>query len=946
MIDIDEATRRERELRHGTYQWIESELRADAAAVAAVEAKVAKRELERGRVLAALERLQNGGTADEFIGDLKAASPANDSELAIGSGGAHVLLGQLSATTSDRLQLTWVLRSALVVPTDDEDAQRKFELIVDHCDSVRTGKEPQDSRIPTLLSAIWFLQAPQQWSPQWVSGVQAFSALGWATPVPMVDRYLAFNRIIRDLGDPVRVTAVLEWFFLHPIAQLDPVTIDRVAFSHDIFESRVGSTYPRGMKEVGIAVVDAMTAEMRRVGDLFRPIAEQGLDRSLSRRIPTRYLNSSEKILRLDTWVDWEFDTPEFATNPALRLWIGRERYGIVLLPGRRYLNWTAAMRAIVENWELPAGIELLQMGVLKHPQHQAPGGKEFMLGRTWLTEQFDSTTLVQQLADTAKTLRPLLDRLLVEGGSLKVSETASPAKVASPELLERFERFCHERPYPDDRDKAQPAKREAMAQALSKAALPALDIAEFRRIMNTREYGFAGHRGVLNTYIGGPDEDALQQEIVSVLDDLLWGESSLAERIDRAIDPETGLKGLGAAGAMKLLAIAHPDRILPIFPFTGPAGKLSLLPALGLQDAIKGTVGEQQIASNDAIRGLLSAVPELADDPWGQMQFAYWLRDSGDAPLDDLETRLAAASEACTLPDDSTFLHELTRLLETKGQIVLYGPPGTGKTFVADHLAKALAPDENRRMLVQFHPSYAYEDFIEGYRPVSREGGIAYELVEGPLVEMAERARLDPRPHVLIIDELNRANVPKVFGELLYLLEYRDQPMKLAYRSKGDTFELPKNLWIIATMNLADRSVGHIDAALRRRFHFVPFGPADEHNGGLLRRWLEKRGEPTWLADLIDSVNTELHNDMGHADLLIGPSYFMKAETPKLEGLELIWRYDIEPVLSEVFFGDAQLVRKYLWPTILKRHAEILPINVGGEEGSIDADGAETSEA
>ena len=142
---------------------------------------------------------------------------------------------------------------------------------------------------------------------------------------------------------------------------------------------------------------------------------------------------------------------------------------------------------------------------------------------------------------------------------------------------------------------------------------------------------------------------------------------------------------------------------------------------------------------------------------------------------------------------------------------------------------------------IVQFHPSYAYEDFVEGYRPHLHNGGQpGFRLVEGPLKRLALRASENPDVvHVLLIDEINRGNIAKVFGELYYLLEYRDEAIDLQYGG-GQGFSLPKNLWLIGTMNTADRSIALIDAALRRRFYFVPFFPDQPPIRGLLRRWLD----------------------------------------------------------------------------------------------------------
>ncbi len=139
---------------------------------------------------------------------------------------------------------------------------------------------------------------------------------------------------------------------------------------------------------------------------------------------------------------------------------------------------------------------------------------------------------------------------------------------------------------------------------------------------------------------------------------------------------------------------------------------------------------------------------------------------------------------------------------------MILYGPPGTGKTYLAQELAEALAPEEQARSLVQFHPAYSYEDFFEGYRPVTDgDKQITYELTRGPLAKLAEHAADNPeQQHVMVIDEINRANLPRVLGELLFLLEYRDKSIQVMHRSDA-SFNLPKNLWFIGTMNTADRS-------------------------------------------------------------------------------------------------------------------------------------------
>jgi 5-methylcytosine-specific restriction protein B len=190
----------------------------------------------------------------------------------------------------------------------------------------------------------------------------------------------------------------------------------------------------------------------------------------------------------------------------------------------------------------------------------------------------------------------------------------------------------------------------------------------------------------------------------------------------------------------------------------------------------------------------------------------------------------------------EKLFLKRVVELLRDKGQVIFYGPPGTGKTFVARKLIEYLAPETDRREVVQFHPSYSYEDFVQGYRPAIRsDGTLNYDLKPGPFMRLAARAKTTPGEHVLLIDEINRGNLPKILGELLYLVEYREDEVALMY-SEGDVrFSLPEDLLIVGTMNTADRSIALIDAALRRRFHFVPFFPNEWPLKGLLLRWLKR---------------------------------------------------------------------------------------------------------
>ncbi|MFJ1595479.1 DUF4357 domain-containing protein [Streptomyces sp. NPDC088261] len=263
-------------------------------------------------------------------------------------------------------------------------------------------------------------------------------------------------------------------------------------------------------------------------------------------------------------------------------------------------------------------------------------------------------------------------------------------------------------------------------------------------------------------------------------------------------------------------------------------------------------------------------------------------------------------------LVHDVEWLREIRELLWDERQIVLYGPPGTGKTYLALKLAEFLGGGPEQVKLVQFHPSYAYEDFFEGFRPredpQTRE--VAFRLTAGPLRELADLASREGNrhvPHFLIIDEINRANLAKVFGELYFLLEYRNKSVRLTY--SGDDFALPPNLFVIGTMNTADRSIALVDAAMRRRFAFVELSPRSEPTSGLLRRWLHRQGEDSRPADLLDALNSRIEE----ADFRIGPSYLMKNGVHRQGGLERVWRTKILPLLEEHHYGESlDIERRY----------------------------------
>jgi 5-methylcytosine-specific restriction enzyme B len=298
---------------------------------------------------------------------------------------------------------------------------------------------------------------------------------------------------------------------------------------------------------------------------------------------------------------------------------------------------------------------------------------------------------------------------------------------------------------------------------------------------------------------------------------------------------------------------------------------------------------------------------------------------DGPPRPADVAPLRLAhlPADVADQLLVGRKWLVDLVDLLAERRQVILYGPPGTGKTYLAQKVAEALAPPENIK-LVQFHPAYSYEDFFEGYRPVQLAGGqVGFKLKAGPFRRIVEDALEHPeQPYLLIVDEINRANLAKVFGELYFLLEYRDAAIDLLYSEDSTKqFQLPKNVFIIGTMNTADRSIALVDAAMRRRFAFLSLHPTDEHLRGVLTAWLAREEHPTEPAELLALLNARIPD----RELAVGPSYLMNAGVATPEGLDRIWRTQILPLLAEYHVGEGlDVERQYGLPALRRELAAL----------------------
>ena len=337
------------------------------------------------------------------------------------------------------------------------------------------------------------------------------------------------------------------------------------------------------------------------------------------------------------------------------------------------------------------------------------------------------------------------------------------------------------------------------------------------------------------------------------------------------------------------------------------------LTPAIPLQafarDLLKLDISQGPLDTQGGVKQgyLFRLIPEAMEIVRASQPRVAWPDFVPSRPLVAMPYTLAEC--AAETGWDESLLARWVRAIERKGQAILYGPPGTGKTYVAERLARHLIAGADGFVdLVQFHPAYAYEDFIQGIRPQSGEGGgLEYPIVPGRFLEFCRKAKKRTGTCALIIDEINRANLARVFGELMYLLEYRDREIPLA---GGGVLRIPSNVRIIGTMNTADRSIALVDHALRRRFAFLALYP----NYDILRHYHQTTG---FDVETLISVLKKLNRQIGDRHYEVGITFFLQEDLA--EQIDDIWRMEIEPYLEEYFFDQPDKVEAFHWDKVEK---------------------------
>lgn len=875
MIELDEQ---EWDFRVRRYAQLR-DLTADLVEERTEEARIARAE-GRPELDSALQSFRQSNDARVLREALDGWSRSNRYYGFAGPNGA-MFLNQL-VNDSDPAQIDSLLADMITPPVDEDDAHQKFERLTSHVETLRaSGSAAAVGRVGGLLSWFWWVQDPDRWPMQFASGTKLLDTLGF-----LVDpsegpwaRYADYRRHLQRFGPFPEVERVFYSAAESGELGMDPTAADRCARVSQLAhrEAEDDGTYELNRASVGV-----LRAMAKHIGKRLEPLVGETLGVPVKAHIPTEYWDGDSKRLREDIWVSWR--PIREGVQPFLQLLVAADGARIGLHASYQQQGGKGFSKRVAD---LLAGQEPDHYGWIPWGIPETSKSADYFPGYTLLGRRFqvselaDPDALDAAVQQTAQDLKPSFERIWqVEAPSSPPETTTGPTDDAK--LAPLRQEFLDDTGYPTDNDNRHNATREAYRALLPSAKLASAAQSDLRKIYGGGGYGFPGPQSSLHTTLknGG---DAAYERLLGAIDYLLWDDvDDVAVRIDRVMDEDDlGLRGFKEGAILKLLSIAQPDRFLPVFPYTGEKGKAALLQVVNRPTPpLSESTGTRHIQSNDALREVTE--PLFPGDPWAQKNFLYWLQEretQTGAAIDDLAPvttdRIGETAEELHLPRG--FLEEIQGLLQRHKQVIFYGPPGTGKTYMAQHLAQAIAPDEEQSQLIQFHPSTSYEDFFEGFRPEqSGDGGITYQLTDGPLRIMADRAATDPlkRPHVLIIDEINRANLAKVLGELLFLLEYRDKEILPLYRAT-EPFSLPDNLWIIGTMNTADRSIATVDAALRRRFRFIPFIPDDREGNpiaGLLRRWLDDDNGKLGLADLVDAVNQKTAQRDGRRPSAAGP--------------------------------------------------------------------------
>ena len=320
--------------------------------------------------------------------------------------------------------------------------------------------------------------------------------------------------------------------------------------------------------------------------------------------------------------------------------------------------------------------------------------------------------------------------------------------------------------------------------------------------------------------------------------------------------------------------------------------------------EATKGYIKYLYIGNKYKSKGLVKICKQITKDNNIDISF----EDKDLFPQSNIYTKEKFLQEVFITKEE---YNKLVNLIKDKQNIILQGSAGVGKTYAAKRLAYSIIGEENKKQvkMIQFHQSYSYEDFIMGFRPSENEG---FELKEGVFYRFCKEAEDDEdNKYFLIIDEINRGNISKIFGELFMLIENDKRGEELELLYKDELFSVPKNLYIIGLMNTADRSLAMLDYALRRRFAFYEMKPAFDSEQ--FKNYKNKLNNNKFnnLIETVKELNKGISEELGEG-FCIGHSYFCNLQTVTDDKLSQIIEYELIPLLKEYWFDDKDKVNDW----------------------------------
>ena len=427
------------------------------------------------------------------------------------------------------------------------------------------------------------------------------------------------------------------------------------------------------------------------------------------------------------------------------------------------------------------------------------------------------------------------------------------------------------------------------------------------QRVLNLRLNLFGAYEGSwASELIKRSDEAELRHRLL----DLLYGQDDLHDRLERFLAwsdlrdlTDEGKKvGINATVASYLLAVSNPRE----YAFCKPRTYNAAVDHLLGRDARPKNKVQRVVhccAFYKAVLEFLTKECGLEDGNLLDVHSIFYLLLAKDG----WEVPPPPGPGPGPSPDNwRDDLQEIYELLEDRHNVVLYGPPGTGKTYLTVELQDRWRKwqGEDAVHMVTFHPSYSYEDFIEGYRPAvsGTESVAGFALTPGVFRDCCEQARQTPdRRFLLVIDEINRGDVARIFGELITLIESDKRGrLTVVLPQSKDRFSVPANLYLLGTMNTADKSISLMDIAIRRRFRFKRFPPDPDVLTPDREYCAEVAGIP------LDQLLIAINENLADRDRAIGHSYLLirKTEQDPVEQLRRRFRHDIIPLVEEYFYA------------------------------------------